>query len=118
MTTDAEIDVAARAIRQVFAVRVVGAGEVPTSWDDLKEWQRVGYRDEAKAALNAAEQERAAERIRNCTHQNSLGSGMLGYDGSSRMRWCCRDCGKAWESSTAAREPAFACQSGLVGIGR
>lgn len=45
------IELAARAIRQKVAERV---GSTATPWDKLFEYQRQGYIEEAKAALQAA----------------------------------------------------------------
>ena len=61
MPTEAEIEAAARAIRAVFAARMQGAGLTPTAWDNLKPFQRDGYREEAKAALLAALASRPSE---------------------------------------------------------
>jgi len=54
-----QIEAAARAIRKVVADRIWSQTDMtPTAWDDLKPFQRDGYRAEAKAkaALEAAEQ--------------------------------------------------------------
>lgn len=49
------VELAAKAIRSVFVARVYKDTDMtPTAWDDLKEWQREGYRQEATAALDAA----------------------------------------------------------------
>lgn len=56
--TDAQVEAAAQAIRLVFVMRLraanLGDGWEPTAWEKLKEAQRQGYRDEARAALKAA----------------------------------------------------------------
>ncbi len=51
MTTEEVFELAARAIHQKVAERV-GSTAIP--WDKLFEYQREGYREEAKAALQAA----------------------------------------------------------------
>lgn len=57
--TEAEIEAAARAIREVFARRIYDAGMEPNNWESLKPWQREGYREEARAALEAVDAVRA-----------------------------------------------------------
>ncbi len=55
MASDIRVEAAARAIRKVVADRIWADTDVtPTPWDDLKPFQRDGYRAEAKAALEAA----------------------------------------------------------------
>jgi hypothetical protein len=55
--TDAQVEAAAQAIRYVFVTRLRASsmeGWQPTPWEKLKEAQRQGYREEARAALKAA----------------------------------------------------------------
>ncbi len=55
MASEGQIEAAARAIRKVVADRIWSHTDItPTPWDDLKPFQRDGYRAEAKAALEAA----------------------------------------------------------------
>lgn len=48
--TDQMVELAARAIRECVAER----HKNNETWDELKDWLRAAYRDEARAALNAA----------------------------------------------------------------
>jgi hypothetical protein len=58
MATEAQIEVGARAIREVVVKRIWACSypgvKPPIEWDKLKEEQREGYREEARAALTAA----------------------------------------------------------------
>lgn len=47
----------------------------------------------AKAALEAAERARDAERRRHCKHLNKMGDGWVSSDGKSGGSWRCTDCG-------------------------
>jgi len=56
---------------------------------------RPGVRAAIKFGLEAAEQIRENERIRNCKHINKHGSGMIGGN-DPYMNWSCDDCGSVW----------------------
>lgn len=80
------------------AVRCLVPKDYGMTWDEAK-----GY---ARAALEAAEREREKRRIATCTHFNKWGSGTLSSDGSSKLDWHCKDCGKSFHSETPPRPPA------------
>jgi hypothetical protein len=53
--TDDQIEIAARAVREVVVKRIWASSypsvKPPVEWDKLKEEQREGYREEARAAI-------------------------------------------------------------------
>lgn len=57
--TDEQIEAAARAIREVVVKRIWACSyegvKPPIPWEELKEEHRRGYREQAEAALHAAD---------------------------------------------------------------
>lgn len=96
MPTELEIDVA----RCVIQDRIRAYWEAdPADAEKMVD----GYREMAKAALEAAERVREQHRVATCTHPNKWGSGTMSSDGSSKLDWHCKDCGKSFHSETPAQ---------------
>lgn len=54
--TEEEIEIAARAIREVFSRRIYAETKfTPTTWEALKPFEHDAYREEARAAFDAVE---------------------------------------------------------------
>jgi hypothetical protein len=62
----------------------------------VKAWQdnagSIYHRDRMRAALEAAERQRAIERRANCKHPRSQGAGWISSTGGGHSKWWCPDC--------------------------